>query len=288
MPRRLTPVLAAIAAGAVLYFPTLSGLVTQWWNEPDSSYGLLLVAVAALVVYRRRDALRSAPLAPRDAGFAAIAIGLLVFMAGTITGDVFILRVSMPLVIAGAVLVLGGAQHLRLLRAPLGLVLLAIPLPAVVVTHATMPLQLIASQVAAGVLHACQIDVVREGNLLMLNRVTLEVADVCSGLRSLVSLLSVAAVCAAFFSMSAKRAALLMLAAIPIAIIGNGFRVAATGILATWFGEVAARGVIHDATGYAAFIAMCAVVVAIQISIKRFGNGRVAAPSAPAPMAPAA
>jgi exosortase len=257
--------LAAIAAAIVLYAPVLAGLVRQWWIEPASSHGLLLVGVAVLLVHRRRAQLRALPLEPRNAGLALVGTGLLIFATGTITGDVFILRASLPFVIAGVVLVLGGSQHLRLIVAPLGLLVLAIPLPAVVVTQATMPLQLIASQVAASVLEACQVAVVRHGNLLMLDRVTLEVADVCSGLRSLVSLVSVTAVCAAFFSISTPRVVLLIAAAIPVAILGNGLRVAATGLLSTWIGEAAARGFLHDLTGYAAFVLMFGMMVVIQI-----------------------
>jgi exosortase len=245
-----------------------AGLARQWWVEPASSHGLLLIAVAGVVVHRRWQRWRALPLEPRDAGLAIVAAGLLVFAGGTITGDVFILRVSLPVVIVGAVLALAGVQHLRLMVAPLGLLVLAIPLPAVIVTHATMPLQLIASQVAAGVLHACQVPVVREGNLLMLERVTLEVADACSGLRSLVSLVSVTAVCAAFFSMRPRLVVLLMAAAVPVAIVGNGLRVAATGLLSTWIGEAAARGFLHDLTGYAAFVAMCAIIVGLLIAAK--------------------
>jgi exosortase len=262
--------LVAVAAAIGLYAPVLAGLVHQWWIEPASSHGLLLIIVAGVVIHRRRLQLRSLPVEPRDGGMALVAAGLLIFAAGTITGDIFILRVSMPLVLAGAVLLLGGMGHLRLLAAPLGLFVLAIPLPAVIVTHATMPLQLIASQVAAGVLEACQVPVLRQGNLLMLDRVTLEVADVCSGLRSLVSLVSVTAVCAAFFSMSARRVVLLMAAAIPVAIVGNGLRVAATGLLSTWMGEAAARGFTHDLTGYVAFAGMFAIIVGLQIASRRW------------------
>ena len=255
-----------LAAAALLYAPVLVGMARQWWIEPTSSHGLLLVAGAAILLYRRLDALRTTRPQPRDAGVFLAGGGLLIYVVGTITGDVFILRVSLPIVLAGAALALGGPAHLRLLAAPLGLLIVAIPLPAVIVTHVTMPLQLIASQVASGVLQALHVPVLREGNLLMLNRVTLEVADACSGLRSLVSLVSVAAVCGAFFSLSAGRVALLLAAAVPIAIIGNGLRVAATGLLSTVMGEAAARGLVHDLTGYAAFVVMCAAVVAVQMA----------------------
>jgi exosortase len=258
--------LVAAGAAACLYAPVLAGMARQWWVEPASSHGLLLVLVAALLVHRRRERIRALPREPRDLVFAVVCAGLLVFAIGTVTGDVFILRASMPLTLAGAIVVLGGVAHLRLLAAPLGLLALAIPLPAVLVTHATMPLQLVASQVAAGVLQACQVEVLRQGNLLMLERVTLEVADACSGLRSLVSLVSLTAVAGAFLSMSTRRALLLMTAAVPIAIVGNGLRVAATGLLSTAMGEAAARGLVHDLTGFAAFVAMCGVILGLQVA----------------------
>ena len=267
-PSRIA-LLAALAAAVALYAPVVSGLVRQWMTEPASSQGLLLLGVAVFLVYRRIDAWQVTAIEPRDAGLVVVAAALGIFTLGTITGEVFVLRMSMPLAIAGAVLAAAGVDHLRLMTAPLALFTLAIPLPAVVVTHATMPLQLIASQVAAGVLEACRVPVMREGNLLMLNRVTLEVADACSGLRSLVSLISVTAVCAAFVSMSARRVALLMLAAVPIAIVGNGLRVAATGLLASSIGEVAARGFLHDLTGYVAFVAMCAAIIGLQMASRR-------------------
>jgi exosortase len=278
MSGRTLPLLLAAAAAAALYSHVLAGLVAQWWNEPASSHGLLLVLVAGLVVYRRREALRATALQPRDAGLGVALFGLLIYVAGTITGDVFIVRLSLPVVITGAILLLGGTAHMRMLLAPVALLLLAVPLPNVVVTHATMPLQLIASQVAASVLQFCQVDVVRQGNLLTLDRITLEVADVCSGLRSLVSLVSVTAVCITAFSLSLGRSVMLLAAAIPVAVVGNGLRVAATGLLATWFGEGAARGVVHDATGYAAFIFMCATIVLMQILSKPTESSAAPAP----------
>jgi exosortase len=132
-----------------------------------------------------------------------------------------------------------------------------------------MPLQLIASQVAAGVLQAVQIDVVRQGNLLALDNITLEVADVCSGLRSVVSLNAIAALCGVMLSLPLRRTLMLMAAALPIAIVGNGFRVAATGVLTSLFGEVAVRGTLHELTGVAAFLAMCAAVIGLQIATRR-------------------
>lgn len=264
----------AVAAGAALYSPVLAGMARQWVTDDANTHGVLLAGGAAWVLAGRWTRLRDLPVQPSNVGFALLALALLTFLAGTLGGDVFLRRVSLPVLIAGCVVALCGTAHLRTAFAPLGLFALAIPLPAVVVTQLTLPLQLIASQVAAGVLAFCQIPVVREGNLLMLQHITLEVADACSGLRSLVSLVSVAALCGAVLSLNTPRTLLLIAASVPIAVIGNGFRVAATGILTTWIGELAVRGVLHDLTGYAAFLVMCGGIVSLLLATR--GRSRMA------------
>lgn len=255
--------LAAAAAGAVLYGPVLAALGHQWVVDTTSSHGILLAIAAAIVFVRRIPDLRSLPLKPAAGGLVLVAAGLALYVLGTLGAEIFVVRFSLPVVIVGTVITLWGTRHARALLAVFGLMLLAIPLPGVVVTSLTMPLQLVASQVAEGLLAATNVPVVREGNLLMLDRATLEVAEACSGLRSATSLLSVAAICTALIRPRWPRALLLLAVSLPIAIIGNGFRVAATGILAHWIGESATRGFIHDLTGYVAFIAMCVMTIAV-------------------------
>jgi exosortase len=268
----LIPVLLVILAATALYASIAAGIVHQWFDDSNSSHGILLAAAAAIVVWRVVPALRATPAAPRDEGFAVIGLALLVYVVGFLLGDVFVLRASMPILIAGVVLTLWGVGHTRALLAPIILLALSIPLPAVLVTNLTLPLQLVASQVAAGVLTAVHVPVVRDGNLLALPNITLEVAEACSGLRSVISLVAVAAVCAALIPLSIKRSALLVAAAIPIAVVGNGFRVAATGVLATWFGPIAVRGAIHEATGFVAFLAMCAATIAFLVLTRKGGE----------------
>lgn len=254
---------ALAAAGALLYAPVAAGLVRQWLTDDISSYGLLVVAAAAFAWWQRRAALRQLSPAPSARGLPVVMLAMTLFLVGGWMGEIVLQRVSLPLALAGVVLSMAGPAHLRASAAPLLLLALSIPLPMVLVTWATLPLQLMASQVAAGVLEAVQIPVVRQGNLLTLPRVTLEVADACSGLRSLVSLTAIGAVAGAVLPIGAWRTAAVLAAAVPIALLGNGLRVAATGILATMFGEGAARGTVHDLTGYVAFIVMGAATLAV-------------------------
>jgi exosortase len=272
-------VAAVLVVAASLYGPVVAAVARQWYVDPVSSHGVLLAGAATFVVWRRRRVLAAEPQAPSNWGFALLAFALLFYLAGTLAGDLFALRLSLPIAAAGIVTALLGPRQLRLLLAPLALLAMAIPLPAVVVTYLTLPLQLVASQVAAGLLNTAGVEVVRQGNLLMLRDITLEVADACSGLRSLVSLVSIAAMVGAVLSLRPQRAMMLMAAAAPIAVVGNGVRVAATGLMTTWIGEAAVRGVLHDLTGYAAFLAMIGAIILVQ---------RATRPRSPRPRAPLA
>lgn len=276
-PRLL--LLAAVAAGAALYAPALVAMCRQWVEDTTTAHGLLLAAAAAVVAYRKRHAFTALPVRPDSGGVVLVFAGLGLFVLGTFGAEVFVLRFSFPLVALGCVAALWGRPQARLLISAFGLLLLAIPLPGVVVTWLTMPLQLVASRLAEALLAAGQIPVIREGNLLRLDHVTLEVAEACSGLRSATSLISVAAVCAALFRFTWPRGLFLMLLSVPIAILGNGARVAATGYFTQWFGEGAARGVPHDLTGYAAF----AVMFAVSVMAIRLTRPSRAKPSAPIP-----
>jgi exosortase len=262
-------VLVAVVAALGLYGQVVAGVGRQWVTDPVSSHGILLAAGAAFAVYRRRAQLQSIPIEPRNWGLGLLAAGLLVYIVGVLAGDLFLLRASLPITITGTIAGLLGVRHLRASAAPLALLTLALPLPGAIVTHLTMPLQLVASQVAAGVLQAAQIDVVQQGNLLVLDNITLEVADVCSGLRSVVSLNAIAALCGVLLSLRPQRTLMLMAGALPIAVVGNGFRVAATGVLTTWLGDVAVRGPLHELTGLVSFLAMCAAVIGLHVATRR-------------------
>jgi len=261
--RARLPLIASITAGALLYAPVVGALCRQWVEDTTTAHGVLLAGAAGIVVFRKLPQLRRLPVQPEGLGLAVVAFGLLVFMLGSLGAEVFVLRLSLPIVALGCVAALWGRRQARLLLSAFGLLLLAIPLPAVVVTALTLPMQLLASRLAETLLALGGVNVIRDGNLLRLDNAMLDVAEACSGLRSSISLMAIGAVCAALFRMTRSRGALLMALGIPIAIAGNGARIAATGYLTQWFGEGAARGVPHDVTGYVAFAVMFAAIVAV-------------------------
>jgi len=265
-----------VAALALLYAQVAIGLVRQWATDPAASHGVLLIAAALFLIVQRWPALRRVPVQPTTAGLALAGVAMVIYLAGAIAGDLFVQRVSLPLALGGAVYSACGTTYIRRLFAPIALVALALPLPAIVVTYITMPLQLVSSQIASDLLQASSIHVIRQGNLLVLDSMTLEVAEACSGLQSLLSLISVTAVAAALLPINRWGRLAMFASVVPIAIIGNGFRVAATGVLATWFGPIAVEGIIHEMTGVVAFAVMCAGMFGL-LWIGRFSPTRTTA-----------
>jgi len=198
--------------------------------------------------------------------------------------ELFVTRVALVGSVAGIVLYLFGWRWLRALAFPIGLLTLMIPLPAIIFNRMTVPLQLIGSQFGVLGLSALGVPVLREGNLIHLSNTTLEVAEACSGIRSLVSLLTLAVIYGRLTDPSVTRRLILVLAAIPIAVIANGFRIAGTGVAAHRFGAAAAEGFFHSFSGWAVFIAATIMLLGVHRVVNAAsglftGRGRGALPA---------
>jgi exosortase len=257
---------AAVVAAAILavYGGVLASLARQWASDDNYSHGFFVVPLAAFFAWERREALKRAAARPSAIGLAVIAIGLVLFLAGRFGAELFLTRVSLPAVLAGAILFVWGAAPLRILAFPLAFLLLMIPLPAIVFNQIAFPLQLLASRTGEVVIAAAGIPVLREGNVLQLPTRALEVAEACSGIRSLVSLLMLAIVLGYFTERRTGVRVLIALAAIPIAILANAARVAGTALAAEWVSPAAAEGFFHTFSGWLMFVVAFAGLLAFQ------------------------
>lgn len=262
---------AALAAGVVILLATLyansaEGLVSEWMSSPDASYGVLLAGVAAVVAWQRRH--RFAALADssgRATGGALLLVaGAAMYLLGVYGADVFITRTSAVPFLAGIIWLLCGPRAARVLAAPLAFLLIAIPPPSLVVNTVTLPLQLVASRIAEAALAVAAVPVFRDGNVLELPSTTLQVAEACSGLRSLVSLTAVAAVLAWANHRGLWRRTAIVAAAVPVALVSNGLRIAASGVAAEKWGAHVASGRWHTFTGWITFVV--AVVLLVHIA----------------------
>jgi exosortase len=254
---------AFLAAFGWLYADILRRLVATWASNPDYSHGYVVAPIAAYLLYDRRARLRAAPVAGHWSGLVVIGASLLVLLAGLRGAELFLSRVSMIGVLAGAVLFVWGPAVLRVCAFPLAFLLLMVPLPTIVFNQVTMPLQLLASRVAERVLDWLGVPVVREGNLVLLPYTTLEVVEACSGIRSIVSLLTLAIVLVQFTRLTRARRWLLVAATIPLAVFANGLRVAATGLASVHWGTDAAEGAVHTLSGWLMFAVTFCVLLAM-------------------------
>ena len=274
-------VLAGLAFVAV-FFHVGRTLVADWATDDNYSHGFLVVPVALFVAWERRQALRAAAARPSVLGLAVIVGSLLLLGAGTLGAEMFLTRVAMIGVLAGVVLFAFGWAHLRLLAFPLAFLLLMVPLPALLFNQVALPLQLLASQVGEAGLEAFGVPVLREGNVMVLANTTLEVAEACSGIRSLVSLLTLGIVYAYMMDSRGWVRWLLALSTVPIAVLTNGLRVAGTGIAAHRYGPEAAEGFLHGFSGWLVFVAALALLFALREIVNFISPDSPVAPAVPA------
>jgi len=181
-----------MAAFAFLYRAVLAKLVYDWINDGNYSHGFLIVPVAAYLVWERRKKLTATAIQPSVVGLVLLVGSLATLIAGILGAELFLSRVSMIGVLAGVVLFTTGWRYLRVLMFPLAFLLLMIPIPAIIFNEIAFPLQLLASRCAEWTLSTAHIPVLREGNIIVLANTTLEVAEACSGIRSLISLVTLA------------------------------------------------------------------------------------------------
>jgi exosortase len=237
-----------------VYFPILRNMVNHWSIEEDYQHGFIVVPLALFFAYERRWDLEDAPIKGSWLGLIPMLIGLTSLAIGRLGTELMTMRSGFVFTIIGLVLLLSGREIFKILAFPLFFLFLMVPLPESLLNMIAFPLQLIAAKFAVWSLQELGIPALVEGNIIHLAHTQLFVAEACSGLRSLMALITLGVVFAHFFKRGAIWSKLLLVAStIPIAIFVNAFRVALTGYLTHHFGQEAAGGAIHDFQGIFTF-----------------------------------
>lgn len=243
-----------LLAVGVLFGPTLARLVSDWWNDPNFSHGFFVPLFSAFVVWQDRKRLQTLPVSPSWFGLVALALSLGTFTVGTLGAELFLSRASFVLLLAGLIIHFLGWRWFRAVLFPWLFLFLMIPIPVIVFNHVAFPLQLLASKLATFSLDLSGVPVLREGNLIHLPTIVLEVVDACSGIRSLVSLVTLAIIYVYFLEPARGRRILLVLAAVPIAVVANALRVTGTGLLGYYWDADKAQGFFHTSSGLIIFV----------------------------------
>lgn len=302
------------SAVAFAYWGVLARLGRFWWDDENYSHGLLIPFVIGYILWTERERLAGVEKRPRLFwGAAAVVSALLMLWVGTAGAELFTQRTSLLILLAGVVVYFWGWKLLQAVFVPLLLLALAIPVPSIVFNKVAFPLQLFASRCAVWAMRALDIPVLREGNIIELYPLgstttkKLEVVEACSGIRSLMTLVTLAVVFAYFTSPSDEdgtggrrferfrvlRAVLVVLAAVPIAILTNAARVSGTGILARYYGTEVADGFFHEFSGWVIYVVAFLMLFAFGWVLDRFnptgrggrGGGAAAAAEAKAEVA---
>ena len=262
--KQITAGLLIVSGFLLLYWQVIAKLVSAWMTDDNYSHGFFIVPLALYFAWERRQRFFAAPSQPSNAGLVLVAGSILLLAAGILGAELFISRLSILGALAGTLLFLFGWKRVRVLVFPLAFLLLMIPLPAIIFNQIAFPLQLTASQVGEMTITAANVPVLREGNLLILPHTTLEVAEACSGIRSLISLLTLGIVFGYFTDSRPWVRLLIALSTVPVAILSNGMRVAGTGIAAHHFGPAAAEGFFHEFSGWLLFAVAFLMMLGVQ------------------------
>ncbi len=266
--------LAVLLALAALYWGVVPDLVHDWGVDENYSHGYLIPFITAYMLWTRKDELREAARRARGSwvGLAVCLGAVVMLLVGRAGAELFLQRSSLVFFLLGSVLWVWGWGMLRLTWGPLAFLLFMVPLPYLVYDAVAFPLKLFAARVATDSLGLLGIPVYREGNIIHLASQTLEVADACSGIRSLVSLIALGVVYAWLTERVRWKQLVLVAATVPIAIAANAFRVAGTGILAHYVGPEAAQGLFHTFSGWLVFVVAFVLLLSVGGLLKLVGR----------------
>jgi exosortase len=251
----LWQILVLGAAFLILYLPILIDLVSDWYHDPNYSHGFLIIPVSAWLIWKKRAVLKTIPLETGKWGLPVTIASLILFIVGTAGAEFFTTRVSMVGLLFGITLYMAGPRFLREIWFAFFFLLFMIPVPYIIYYSLTFPLQLLGSKIAAGVLGIIGIPHLRQGNIIHLpDNYSLEVAEACSGLRSLVTLLALGALLSYLTLKTKWKAMTLFLATVPIAIAANIFRITVTAIGAYGISRKIAEEFLHELSGTIVFM----------------------------------
>ena len=259
-----------------LYSSILYHLVGQWWQDPNFSHGFFVPLFSAFVVWQDRSRLAAVPLTPSSWGLLIVVVALCVLILGVMGAELFLSRVSLLLLVAGLIIFFLGWNYFRAVLFPWAFLVLMIPIPAIVFNQITFPLQLLASKVAATVLPILGVPVLREGNVINLPAMALEVAEACSGIRSLLSLTTLAIIYGYLMEPRTSVRVLLALASLPIAVAANSFRIVGTGLLVQYWDPEKAEGFFHLFSGWLIFVISLLMLFLFHRIMRLFWRNREA------------
>lgn len=260
-----------------LYYAVVGRLVLQWWHDPNFSHGFFVPMFSLYVLWLDRRALLKLPSRGSWFGVVILSVGLALLVLGNLGAELFLSRFSLLLVIAGLVISFFGWAHQKRILFPWMFLILMIPIPVIIFNQITFPLQTLASDLATFMLRAVGIPVLRQGHIIVIPAMPLEVAEACSGIRSLLSLTTLSIIYGYLMERSMRIRVILALSAVPIAVFANSLRIVGTGLTVQYWDPDKAEGFFHAFSGWLIFVVSLCMLFAFHRALRALWPRRVVA-----------
>lgn len=236
----------------VLFAPIILELIKNWSTNDDYSHGFFVIPISLYMVWRKRQKLLSLPTKPLWVGLPIFIIGIIIYFISFVVKFHTLTHLSIIVIILSLLLFLTGWQFTKKLLLPVLFLLFMFPIPSAYYIAITNPLKLMITKISAHIIYLIGIPVYRDGNLLFLTNSQLEVAEACSGVRSLYSYIMLGCL---FTFMSNRQITkiILIVSTIPLAFMVNIVRVTGTGLLSHYYGPEVAQGFFHEFSGFILF-----------------------------------
>ena len=263
-----------VALLGYMYAESLAYLFSRWLGTEDYSHGMFVPLISGYLVWQSRHRLSQVEKENMWWGIVVTLLGLMLYVVGELSTLFVILHISLWVVLVGLTVTLLGVRGARIIAFPLGYLLAAIPLPMFLYANLSSQLQLWSSSLGVGCLQFVGVMAYREGNVIDLGPVQLQVVEACSGVRYLLPLTALALLCSYLFKDKMWKRVVLVLSSIPISIILNGFRIGVIGVLVEFYGRGAAEGFYHLFEGWVIFMVSFGLLIAEMALLARIGEMR--------------
>ncbi|MFH0731628.1 MAG: exosortase/archaeosortase family protein [Candidatus Omnitrophota bacterium] len=239
----------------IAYIPMLDWMIDRWFaKESYYGHGMLIPVVALYFVWSRKELLKKAKMSSSMSGVIIIAASLLIHIICAALKVYFISGFSFVFALYGLVLFFFGKEIAKCLIFPVFFLLAMIPLPLVLIGNLVVRLKLLAMDGSVFLLNRIGFQAIKDGGYIRMPNSFILVADPCSGLRSLISLLTLGLVFAFTMKASYIKKTTLLLSSVPIAIFSNVLRITSVSIVNDLYGEKAANGFFHGFAGFMVFV----------------------------------
>lgn len=267
--------ISVIVCLSLLYYQTVPILVTAWNTNPDYSHGYIIPLISLYMIWYALRHMTTSDIHPSNWGLIPLILGVVIQVAAVVGSEHFLQGVSIIIVLWGLGFYLGGAKIAIRLVLPIGYLIFMIPLPSIIWNKFSFILKLYATDFAVNLLALTgQIALMQEGNIIHLSAGSLEVADACSGLRSLISMLALGVLIAFISRYALWKKYLLVFLAIPIAMAANILRLMILVVLADRYGISVAESFMHTLSGVLVFAVGFLLLIGVQsFLILNYKNG---------------